>query len=237
MRLELLDVEQQPAVAFEQHDLAVAALPARSRDAERIRQAVADRAEFADRGVALRRPAAHLGVEIGLMAAADDDVPVLRDDRVDGADRLARIEQAGRDVELHRVRRLGRDAMRQLFRADGRRRRLAGAELLVEAGKDRLDAGQRIRLDVHVGGLLPVAQAARRIVQLDLEGLAPVVPATDVVGQAGADREHDVRGLVHLPAQRREIAAGDAEPERMVVEQAARRQRVGEQARRSDRRA
>ena len=35
----------------------------------------------------------------------------------------------------------------------------------------------------------------------------PVMPATDVVGKAGADREHDVRGLVHLPAQRREIAA------------------------------
>ena len=32
-RLEFLDMEQQPAVAFEQHDLAVAALPARRRDA------------------------------------------------------------------------------------------------------------------------------------------------------------------------------------------------------------
>jgi len=31
-RLELLDVEQEPAVAFEQHDLAVAALPARGRN-------------------------------------------------------------------------------------------------------------------------------------------------------------------------------------------------------------
>ena len=29
-RLELLDMEQEPAVAFEQHDLAVAALPARA---------------------------------------------------------------------------------------------------------------------------------------------------------------------------------------------------------------
>src|SRR6516164_3695001 len=55
------------------------------------------------------------------------------------------------------------------------------------------------------------------------------MPATDVVGQARADREHDVRGLVHLPAQRREVAAGDPEPERMVVEETARRQRVGEQ--------
>jgi hypothetical protein len=34
---------------------------------------VADRAEFADRRVALRRRAAHLGVEIGLTAAADYD--------------------------------------------------------------------------------------------------------------------------------------------------------------------
>ena len=119
--------------------------------------------------------------------------------------------------------------MLQLLGADGRRRRLAGAELLVEAGKDRLDAGERIRSDVHVGGLLAVAQAARGVVQLDPEGLAPVMPAADVVGKARADREHDVRGLVHLPAERREIAAGNAEPEWMVVEQAARRQRGGEQ--------
>jgi hypothetical protein len=40
-RLELLDVEQEPAVAFEQHDLAVSALPVRRRNPKRIRQAVA----------------------------------------------------------------------------------------------------------------------------------------------------------------------------------------------------
>src|SRR6476620_5401322 len=123
-RLELLDMEQEPAVAFEQHDLALAALPARNRNPKRIAQAVADRAEFADRRVALRRPATHLGVEIGLMAAADDDVPILWHDRVDGLDLLARIQHPGLDVERHRVRRLGRDAMRQLFRAYRRRRRL-----------------------------------------------------------------------------------------------------------------
>src|SRR5205807_483713 len=133
-RLQLLDVEQEPAVAFEQHDLALAALPARSRNPKRIRQAVADRAELTDRRVPLRRPAAHLGVEIGLMAAADDDVPILWNDRVDGPDHLARIQLPGRDVERHRVRRLGRDAVRQLFRAYSRRRRFANAQLLVEAG-------------------------------------------------------------------------------------------------------
>src|SRR5262249_60530538 len=85
-RRELLDMDQEPAVSFEQHDLALAALPARSRNPKRIRQAVADRAEFTDRRVALRRPATHLGVEIGLMAAPDDDVPVLWNDRVDGSD-------------------------------------------------------------------------------------------------------------------------------------------------------
>src|SRR3989441_9007876 len=143
-RLELLDMEQEPAVSFEQHDLALAALPARSRNPKRIRQAVADRAEFTDRRVALRRPATHLGVEIGLMAAADDDVPVLWNDRVDGSDRLAWIQHPGRDVERHRVRWLGRDAMRQHFRAYRRRRRFANAQLLVEAGKDCLDADERI---------------------------------------------------------------------------------------------
>src|SRR5690242_2810239 len=162
-RLELLNMEQQPAVAFEQHDLAIAALPARSSNPERIRQAIADRPEFADRRVALRRPAAHLGVEIGLMAAADDDVPVLRDDRIDGPDRLARVQQAGFDVECHRVRRLGRNAMRELFAANGRRRRLARAQLPVEAGQNGLDADKRIRSEVEVGGLLPVAQAAWRV--------------------------------------------------------------------------
>src|SRR5580692_7813450 len=123
----------------------------------------------------------------------------------------------------------GSDAMRELFRAYRSRRRFADTQRLVEPGKHGLDADQRIRSDVDVGGLLPVAQAARRIVQLDLDGLSPVVPATDVVGQTRADREDYVRGLVHLSAQRREIAAGGAEPERMVVEKTARRQRVGEQ--------
>src|SRR5262249_40427708 len=87
-RLEFLDMEQEPAVTLEQHDLALAALPARSRNPKRIRQAVADRARFTDGRVALRRPATHLGVEIGLMAAADDDVPILWNDRVDGPDQL-----------------------------------------------------------------------------------------------------------------------------------------------------
>src|SRR5215475_12014130 len=143
-RLELLDMEQEPAVAFEQHDLALVALPARSRNSDRIRQAVADRAEFTDRRVALRRPATHLGVEIGLMAAADDDVPVPRNDRVDGPDHLARIQHPGRDVEWHRVRWLGRDAMRELFRAYSCRRRFANAQRLVETGKDCLRADERI---------------------------------------------------------------------------------------------
>src|ERR1700710_2086198 len=34
-RLEFLDIEQEPTVAFEQHDLAVAALPSRSRNPKR----------------------------------------------------------------------------------------------------------------------------------------------------------------------------------------------------------
>src|SRR5262250_2965828 len=92
-RLELLDMEQEPAVAFEEHDLALATLPARSGNPKGIRQAVADRTEFTDRGVALRRPATHLGIEIGLMTATDDDVPVLWNHRVDCPDHLARIEQ------------------------------------------------------------------------------------------------------------------------------------------------
>src|SRR6202023_3402160 len=163
-RLELLDMEQEPTVAFEQHDLALAALPARSRNPKRIRQAVADRAEFTDRRVAVRRPATHLGVEIGLMAAADDDVPVLWNNRVDGPDHLAWIQHPGRDIERHRVRWLGRDAMRQLFRAYSRRRRVANAQLLVEAGKDCIDADERIWSDVDVGGLLPIAQARGGVV-------------------------------------------------------------------------
>src|SRR5258706_1628788 len=66
-RLELLDMEHDPAVAFEQHDLALAALPARSRNPKRIAQAVADRAEFTYRTEDLRRPAPLLGVEISLL--------------------------------------------------------------------------------------------------------------------------------------------------------------------------
>src|SRR5262249_16829781 len=143
-RLEFLDMEQEPTVAFEQHDLTLAALPTRSRNPERIRQAVADRAKFTDGRVALRRPATHLGVEISLMAAADADVPILLNDRVDCLNPLARIQDPRRDVEWHRIRWLGRDAMRELFRAYCRCRRLANAQLLVEAGKDCLDADERI---------------------------------------------------------------------------------------------
>src|SRR5690349_9157951 len=123
------------------------------------------------------------------MAAADDNVPVLWNDRVDGPNRLAWIQHPGLDVEWLRVRGLGRNAMRELFRADGCGRRIARAQHLVEAGQDRLGADARIRSDVDVGGLLSVAQAARGVVQLDLEGFSPPVPAADVVGQARADRE------------------------------------------------
>jgi hypothetical protein len=59
-RLELLDVEQEPTIAFEQHDSALVALPARSRNPERIAQAVTDRAEFTDGRITLGRPADHL---------------------------------------------------------------------------------------------------------------------------------------------------------------------------------
>src|SRR6185369_720703 len=176
-----------------------AALAACRGNPKRIGQAVADRSEFTDRGVAFRRPATHLGVEVSLMTTADDDVPVLRDDRIDGPDRLARIQHARFDVEWDRVRRLRCNAMRELLRADRRCRRLARAQFLVEAGKNGLDANKRIGPDVDVGGLLPVAQAARGVVQLDLESLWPEGPATDVIRKARADREHDISGLVDLP--------------------------------------
>jgi len=110
------------------------------------------------------------------MAAADDDVPILRNDLVDRPDRLTRIKHPRLDVEWHRVRWLGRDAMRELLRAYCCRRRFAGAQLLVEAGKDRLHADERIRSDVEIGGLQPVAQTARGIVQLDLIGLGQKCP-------------------------------------------------------------
>src|SRR4051794_6719944 len=220
-RLELLDVEQEPAIAFEQHDLAFVALPARSRNPERIGQAVADRAEFTDGGITLRRPANHLGGEIGLMAAADDDVPILWNDLVDCFDDRAGVQHAGLDVEGFRIRGLGRDAVREFFRAYRRRRRFADAQLAVEAGEDRLDADQRVRPDVEVGGRLTIAQAARGIIQLNLAGLWEEGPVPDVVRQAGTNREHDVRGLVDLLSQRGKIAAGDAEPERVIVEQTA----------------
>src|SRR4030081_2249718 len=67
------------------------------------------------------------------------------------------------------------------------------------ARQDGLAAGAGIRSDVDVGGLLPVAQAARGIVQLDLAGFSPPGPAADVVGQAGGDREPAGGGPVHVP--------------------------------------
>jgi hypothetical protein len=83
------------------------------------------------------------------MAAADDDVPILWNDVVDGLHNDAGVQHAGLDVEGFRIRGLGRDAVRELFRAYRRRRRSACAQLVVEAGEDRLDADQRIRADVE----------------------------------------------------------------------------------------
>src|SRR5580698_1485721 len=102
------------------------------------------------------------------MAAADDTVPILWNDSVESPDHFAWIEYPRFDVERHRIRRLGRDAMRELLRAYRCRGRFARAQLFVEAGKDCLDAGERVRSDIKVGGLLAVAQAARGIVELDL---------------------------------------------------------------------
>jgi len=78
---------------------------------------------------------------------------------------------------------------------------LTGAQLPVEAGEGspqhRRGASD---LDVEVGGLQPIAQAARGVVQLDLVGLRPEVPRAADVGRDRLvpDREHDVRRLVHL---------------------------------------
>jgi hypothetical protein len=44
------------------------------------------------------------------------------------------------------------------------------------------------------------------------------VAATDVVGKARANGEHDFSGLENLPAECREVAAGNADGELMVVE-------------------
>jgi len=62
----------------------------------------------------------------------------------------------GADVECHGVR--GSAAMRwaSSFERNRSRRRFAGAQRLVEAGKDGLDAGERIRSHVDVGALLAV---------------------------------------------------------------------------------
>ena len=107
--------------------------------------------------------------------------------------------------------------MRKLLGADRRRRRLTGPELPVDAGEERLDADQRVGLEVDVGGFLAVAQPARRVVDLDPAGLGEVVAAADVVGEAGADREHEIGGRKDLLAERGEVAAGDAHAERVIV--------------------
>jgi hypothetical protein len=65
-------MEQEPAVAFEQHDLARGSAGAQPRPQAYDRPLPT--APNSRTVVALRRPATHLGVEIGLMAAADDDV-------------------------------------------------------------------------------------------------------------------------------------------------------------------
>jgi hypothetical protein len=69
------------------------------------------------------------------MAAADHDGPILCNDFVDCFDDRAGVQHAGLDVEWLRICRLGRDALRELFRAYRRSRRLANAQLLVEAGE------------------------------------------------------------------------------------------------------
>src|SRR5262245_16944884 len=217
-RLQFLDVEQEPTIALDENELAVATLPACGSHAERVGESVSDRAKLADRREPLGRPAAQLREPSGLVAGAADDVPILWDCAVEGAYRLARIKQTGLDVEGRGVSGLSRDPARQLLGADRSRRRLAGPELLVDTRENRLRGDQRIRLDIDIGGLLPVAKTARRIVHLDPAGLGEVVAATDVVGKARANGEHDFSGLENLPAECREVAAGNADGELMVVE-------------------
>src|SRR5262245_853235 len=217
-RLKLLDVEQEPTIALDQNELAAATLPACGSHAERVREPVSDRTELADRREPLRRPAAQLREPSGLVTGAADDVPILRDCAVEGAYRLARIEQTGLDVEGGGVSGLGRDPARQLLGADHGRRRLAGPQLLVDARADRLRRHQRTRLDIDIGSLLPVAQTARGIVHLDPAGPGDAVATTAVVTTARADGEHDLSGLENLPAECREVAAGNADGELMVVE-------------------
>jgi hypothetical protein len=117
-RLQLLDVEQEPAIALDQNELAVATLPACGSHAERVGESVSDRTELADRREPLRRPAAQLREPNGLVAGAADDVPILRDCAVEGAYRLAWVEQTGLDVEGRGVSGLSRDPVRQLLGAD-----------------------------------------------------------------------------------------------------------------------
>jgi hypothetical protein len=95
-RLQFLDVLIQAAVAVDQQHLAV--VPG-GGDADRRRQTGANRAEI-DRNVVLAgRPAAqvrHRKAEA--VPAGDDDVPVLRDRRVEFLDDRARIDRSRRRV-------------------------------------------------------------------------------------------------------------------------------------------
>src|SRR5262249_27535468 len=131
-RFQLLDVEQKPTIPLDQSELAVATLPACGSHAKGVGESVSDRTELTDRRERLRRPAAQLREPSGLMAGATDDVPILWNCAVEGAHRLARIEQAGLDVEWRGVSGLSRDPLRQVLGADRGRRRLAGPELLVD---------------------------------------------------------------------------------------------------------
>src|SRR5262249_39995455 len=143
-------------------------------------------------------------------------------------ERVGGLTDARLDLERHRIRGLRCDAMRKRLRANLGGRWLARTQRLIEAGEDRLDANEAIGLDVDIGSLLAVAQAARRVVHLYRAGLRAVLPSTDVVGQAGANGENDVSGLEQFHSQRSDVAAGAADSEFVVVKQAARRKRVGE---------
>src|SRR5215467_14378563 len=59
-RLQLLNVEQEPTIALDENELAVATLPACGSHAKRVGESVSDRTKLADRREPLGRPAAQL---------------------------------------------------------------------------------------------------------------------------------------------------------------------------------
>src|SRR5262245_55256300 len=226
-RLQLLDMHDQTAVAVDEQHSAIIAC---DRNPDCVGQTGADGAEVANARVQLRRPPLRVRCgEIGAVAAAADQEPVLGDDTIDLLHGAAGVDGA--------VRKLVRYRDPRFEPACGLRRPIA--DLVADLGWRRplqafVDGGNpkpRIGAPLRLSDCAIVTHGARTGVDLDDPRLrVELAKMRGEASQACADRDDEVSLGEQLSRHVARPAATNANRKGLAVEQPARRKRRGEQS-------